>query len=112
MSQIQPPLTWKQLEASALDSIVNVTLSITDLADADLLEGTFLEPDEADPFSGYRRTQQRLRVRWTSATIFAMGESSDLTVDAVVRVLGTFGAGNLVGAQRIVILTRVARILE
>jgi tetrahydromethanopterin S-methyltransferase subunit A len=112
MSQIQPPLTWAELETTAPGEAANVALSVTDLPAPDLLGGMLLEPDEAEPFSAFRRTAGRVRVRWSPATQIVMGGAADLEVGALVRARGTLGEGHLVEAERIAILTRVARIVE
>jgi hypothetical protein len=41
-----------------------------------------------------------------------MGEAADLQVGALVRARGTLGDGRLIEAERLVILTHVARIVE
>lgn len=112
MSQIQPPVTLAQLETTAPGTSVNIVLAVTDLPAADLLGGSFLEADEAEPFNAFRRTPRRLQIQWTPATPIVMGGSADIAVGALVRVHGRLGEGQLVVAERLVILTHVARIIE
>src|SRR5262249_47380707 len=112
MPPISPAVTWAQLQTTAPGAEVDVVLAVTDLPAPHLLGGILLEADEAEPFSAYRRTQQRLQIRWTPATQFAMGEAADLQVGALLRARGGLAEGPLVDAQRLVILTRVARIIE
>ncbi len=112
MPAIAPPLTLAQLQAAAPGTVVDLVLAVTDLPDADRLGGTVCEPDEAELFSAYRRTAQRIQVRWTAATRLVMGEAADLQVGALVRVRGPLDAVDQVEAQQIVILTRVARLLD
>jgi len=112
MPSISPPTTWAELQAAALGTPVNVVLAITDVPAPDLLGGDFLAPDEAEPFSVLRRTPHRLQLRWTTSTQLAMGTADDLGVGALVRARGTLAAGAVVAAERLAILTRVARIVE
>jgi tetrahydromethanopterin S-methyltransferase subunit A len=118
MGRIAPPMTLTQLRAATPGASVDVALAVDDLAAPDpaanggLMGGALLEPDDAEPFSAFRRTQQRLRVRWTTATRIVMGEAADLHVGALVRARGTLGADGVVDTQGLVILTRVARIVE
>jgi tetrahydromethanopterin S-methyltransferase subunit A len=112
MPQIAPPMTWAQLQAAAPGDQVNVVLAVSELPAPDLLGGVLLEADEAEPFSAFRRTSHPLRIRWTPATTFAMGEAADLQPGALVRARGPLVASDLVDAERLVILTHVARIIE
>ncbi len=90
---------------------VDFVLLVTDLPRSDILAGTFLEPDEAQPFNAFRRTSERFEVEWTPATRFAMGTANDLTVGSLLRVVGRLGENHLVQAEKLVVLTRVARVL-
>lgn len=112
IASIMPPLTVSELEAATPGMAVNVALAITGLPALDLLDGEFLQADEAEPFSAFRRTGQEIQVRWLPTTEIAMGEAADLQIGALVRVRGTLGERRLVDAERLVILTRVARIVE
>lgn len=112
MPPIAPPMTWEELQGAAPGAAVNVVLAVADLPAPDLLAGTFMEADEAEPFSVYRRTPNQLRIRWTPATRIAMGRPADLEVGALVRVRGELGADKLTDARQIAILTHVARIVE
>jgi len=61
----------------------------------------------------YRRTTQRMRVRWTPQTRIVMGGPEDVQAGALLRAHGTLGEGRrVVDAERLVILTRVGRIVE
>jgi hypothetical protein len=111
VSSFTPPLTWVELQSAAPGAEVSVALAVTDLPAPDLLAGTLLEADEAEPFSAYRRTAHPLRVRWTPAAQFVMGDSTDLRPGALIRVRGDFHDGPLIEAQRLVILTSVARLV-
>jgi hypothetical protein len=112
MPAISQPMTWAQVKSAAPDAQVDVVVSVAELPTPDLLAGTFLESDEADPFTTYRRTAHPLRLRWTSSTRIVMGDASDLQPGALVRARGPRLADDLVDAQHLVILTRVARILD
>jgi tetrahydromethanopterin S-methyltransferase subunit A len=112
MASITPPLTSAELAAATPGMTVNVALAITGLPAPDRLDGELLQADEAEPFSAFRRTGQEVQVRWSPSTQFAMGEAADLQVGALVRVRGTLGERRLVDAERLVMLTRVARIVE
>ena len=112
MPQIAPPMTWAQLQAAEPGDQVNVVVAVTEQPAPDLLGGLFLEADEAEPFSAFRRTPHPLRIRWTPATTFAMGEAADLQIGALVRARGPLLADDLVDAERLVILTGVARVIE
>lgn len=112
MPQIAPPLTWAELQTATPGTEVNVVLAVTELPAPGLLGGVFLEADEAEPFSAYRRTSHRLRIRWTPTTQIVMGGQTDLQVGALVRARGELANGPLVEAQRCVVLTQVARVIE
>ena len=105
-------MTAAELAAATPGMAVNVALAITGLPTPDLLGGELLQADEAEPFSAFRRTEQKVQVHWSPTTQFAMGEASDLQIGALVRVRGALGESRLIEAERLVILTGVARILE
>lgn len=112
MSRITPPAAWPQLQAAAAGDEVDIVLVVTDTPVPDLLAGIFMEGDEAD-FSAFRRTPHRFGIRWTSTVPIAMGEVADVQVGALVRARGRLDEGRqLVMAERLVILTRAARIIE
>ncbi len=112
MTAIMPPMTAAELAAATPGMAVNVALAITGLPTPAWLDGELLQDDEAEPFSAFRRTGQAVHVHWSPTTQFAMGEAADLDVGALVRTRGTLGERRLVEAERLVILTRVARIVE
>jgi tetrahydromethanopterin S-methyltransferase subunit A len=112
MGQIPPALTAAELLATTPGTEVNVVMAVTDLSSPDLLGGVLLEADEAEPFSAFRRTAQRLRIRWMPETRIVMGTVDDIQAGALVRARGVLGEGLLVDAQGLVILTHVARIIE
>jgi tetrahydromethanopterin S-methyltransferase subunit A len=111
MAAIMPPMTAAELAAATPGMAANVALAIRSLPLPDLLDGELLQPDEAEPFSAYRRTRQSVQIRWSPTTQFAMGGAADLQVGALVRARGMLGDGRLIEAERLVILTHVARIV-
>ena len=112
MPPIGPVLTWEQAQASAPGAEVDVGVAVTQLAAPDQFVGTLLEPDAADPFGAFRRTAQVLRVHWSPESKVIMGEAADVQVGALLRLRGTLGADRTFDAQRVVILTQVARVVE
>jgi hypothetical protein len=112
MAAIMPPMTAAELAAATPGMAVNLALAITGLPAPDLLNGELLQADEAEPFSAFSRTGESVQVHWSPTTTFAMGEASDLQIGALVRVRGALSERRFVEAERLVILTRVARILE
>jgi hypothetical protein len=112
MPRIPPALTWAELQATAPGTPVDIVMAVTELPAADLLGGLLLESDEAEPFSAFRRTGEPFRSRWTPATRIVMGGADDLQVGALVRAHGPLVEDRLVEAERIAILTHVARIIE
>jgi tetrahydromethanopterin S-methyltransferase subunit A len=112
MAAIAPPMSPAELATLTPGMAVNVALSISGLPAPDLLAGVLLQADEAEPFSAFRRTGQSVQIRWSPTTQFAMGEAADLQVGGLVRARGILGDGRLIEAERLVILTHVARIVE
>jgi hypothetical protein len=112
LAAIAPPMTAAELAVATPGMPVNVALAITGLPAPDLLDGELLQPDEVEPFSAFRRAGQEMQVRWSPITQFAMGETADLQIGARVRVRGALGERRLIEAERLVILTHVARIVE
>lgn len=110
--RITIPMSWKQMQAAAPNSVVDVVLMVTDIPQAEFLRGTFLEPDESEPFTAFRKIREQIEVQWTSTTRFAMGTSSDLADGALIRVRGKLTSEHVIQADQLVILTRTARILS
>jgi hypothetical protein len=104
------PLTWKQLCATPVGEEVDVACEINARLSENLLEGTFGEPSEREPFRLYLRTEHVLQVYWSQATQVIMGEPSQVVPGALLRVRGKRRSENEVEAERLVILTGVARI--
>jgi tetrahydromethanopterin S-methyltransferase subunit A len=112
MAAITPPLTAAEFAAATPGTTVNVAFVINGLPISDLLDGELLQADEAEPFSAFRPTEEKVQVRWSPTTQFAMGEAADLQIGALARVRGTLVESRLIEAERLVILTHVARIVE
>jgi tetrahydromethanopterin S-methyltransferase subunit A len=112
MPAVSVPLTWEQLRATPVGEEVDVTFEAIAQPSENLLEGTVAEPTEHEPFSLYRRTVHVLRVHWSPATRVIMGEPSQVGPGALLRVRGRRRSENEVDAERLVILTSVARIQD
>lgn len=112
MPPIAPPLTASQIQAVAPGDEVDVVIAVIEAPAADRLDGVVLDSDEAEPFSAYHRTALPLSVHWSAATQVVMGGAEDLHTGALLRARGRLGDGAVVEAQRVVVLTRVARIIE
>src|SRR5215831_15302431 len=67
------PLTWAQVRAATVGEPVDVTLVVTSPPAEHLLEGVLAEPVHGAFLRAYRRTDHRLRVRWSSETNVLMG---------------------------------------
>jgi hypothetical protein len=109
--KITTPMTWKQVETTAPSGIVDFVFTVTDLTQSGVLNGIFLEADEGEPFTAFRRTQQRIQVQWTSTGRFAMGTANDLTIGALVRTSCRLLGNGLVQGEQLVILAKHGRVL-
>ena len=78
-----------------------------------MLTGTFLVSDEAEPFNAFHRTQERVMAEWSPSTRLIMGVASEIVVGALLRISGRIDESRLIlYAEQLVILTKVARIVE
>jgi len=107
-----PVLTVKQLGEIVPRTLVDLFFSVTDLPREQVLGGVFLLPDETGTNRKFPRTSQRLEVEWGPTSKLIMGGAVDLVVGALLRVIGKYDQNNLVHGEQLVILTRVAKILE
>jgi tetrahydromethanopterin S-methyltransferase subunit A len=112
MPPIGPAATLAQVQAAAPGSAIDVVVAVAQILAPDRFVGTLLEPDEADPFGVYHRSEQQISVHWTSATRIVMGGPEDVGIGALLRARGTLGPNFALDAQNFAILTRVARIAE
>lgn len=105
-------VNWDQFSSTSQGQRVDVTIEVTALPEAHLLEGTFAEPSEADPHRSFQRTEHVLRVRWSSATQVIMGNAQDFQPGALLRAVGTLRLRDEVEAAEVVVKTRVATIQD
>lgn len=111
MGNIASPLTWAQFQSAAPGATVDVVVSITAMPQMGEASGTFLESDEAEPFSVYHRTPETIAFHWSPDAKIIMGSLADIQVGATVRLRATLRADRSIDAHQIVILTHVTRIV-
>ena len=102
----------KQLGEIGPGTMVDLFFSVTDLPREQVLGGVFLEPDETGTNQKFPRTLQRIEVEWGPTSKLIMGGATDLVVGALLRVVGKYGGNYLVHGEQLVVLTRVAKVLE
>jgi tetrahydromethanopterin S-methyltransferase subunit A len=107
-----PVLTVKQLGEIVQGTLVDLFFSVTDLPREQVLGGVFLLPDETGTNQAFPRTSQRLEVEWGPTSKLIMGGADDLVVGALLRVYGNYDQNNLVHGTHLVVLTRVAKVLD
>ncbi|TMI15261.1 hypothetical protein E6H35_02745 [Candidatus Bathyarchaeota archaeon] len=107
-----PVLSVKQLGEIVPGTLVDLFFSVTDLPREQVLGGVFLLPDETGTNQAFPRTSQRLEVEWGPTSKLIMGGAADLVVGALLRVYGNYDQNNLVHGTHLVVLTRVAKILD
>src|SRR5437879_5932257 len=107
-----PVLSVKQLGEIVPGTLVDLFFSVTDLPREQVLGGVFLLPDETGTNQAFPRTSQRLEVDWGPTSKLIMGGADDLVVGALLRVYGNYDQNNLVHGTHLVVLTRVAKILD
>jgi len=107
-----PVLTVKQLGETVPGTLVDLFFSVTDLPREQVLGGVFLLPDETGTNQAFPRTSQRLEVEWGPTSKLIMGGADDLVVGALLRVYGNYDQNNLVHGTHLVVLTRVAKVLD
>jgi tetrahydromethanopterin S-methyltransferase subunit A len=107
-----PVLSVKQLGEIVPGTLVDLFFSVTDLPREQVLGGVFLLPDETGTNQAFPRTSQRLEVEWGPTSNLIMGGTDDLVVGALLRVYGNYDQNNLVHGTHLVVLTRVAKILD
>ena len=112
MPRVTQSLAWAQLRATPLGEVVDVVIAVERTPEPDVFAGTLLEPDEAEPFSAYRRGAEQVSIRRAPDSPVIMGGPDDLQIGALLRARGAWRDGNQVDAERVVILTHVARVVE
>ena len=105
------PLTLSQFAALAVGAKADFSLTVEKLVGERNLDGTFLEMDEAQPFTAYHRTKQPIKVSWRQTSKMIMGLESEIQTGSLIRVYGTITNRNVIDADQIIILTKVARVL-
>ncbi len=88
---VAPPraASWEEFTATPLGRLVDVTMEVTAVLDEHLLEGVFAGPAAEGDWSSYRRTEHKLRFRWSSETRVAMGNPQHFQPGAILRTTGT-----------------------
>lgn len=104
--------SWDQLSSASLGQQVDVVIKVTALPEEHLLEGWMAEPSEENPWRLYRRTEHVLRIRWSSDTQVAMGNSQHFQPGALLRAIGTLRLRDEVAAEKIVVKSKVATIQD
>jgi hypothetical protein len=112
MPRITLSLTVAQLQTTPLGAVVDVVIAVTETPEPNVFVGTLLEPDEAEPFSAFRRTTQRASIHRAPESPIIMGGPDDLQIGALLRARGVLRDGNAIDAERVVILTRVGRVVD
>src|SRR5947207_1800548 len=107
-----PVLAVKQLVETAPGTLVDLFFSVTDLPREKVLGVVFLLPDDTGSNQAFPRTSQRLEVEWGPTSKLIMGGADDLVVGALLRVVGKYDQNSLVHGEQLVVLTRVARVLD
>jgi hypothetical protein len=105
-------LTVKQLGETVPGTLVDLFFSVTDLPREQVLGGVFLLPDETGTNRTFPRTSERIEVEWGPTSKLIMGGATGLVVGALLRVVGKYGENHLVHGEQLVVLTRVAKVLE
>lgn len=112
MPRITQSLTATQLRATPTGAVVDVVIAVTETPEPNVFVGTLLEPDEAEPFSAFRRTGQQVSIHRAPESPIIMGGPDDLQIGALLRARGALRDGNAIDAERVVILTRVGRVVD
>jgi hypothetical protein len=89
---------------------VDLFFTVTGLPRDHVLAGYFVEMDESGTSRVYARTSQRLEIEWNPSIKLIMGGAEDLVVGAILRVFGNLDQKDLVKAEQLVVLTRVAKL--
>lgn len=106
------PLTLNQFLAVAIGGKADFSLAVDKLVGDRTLEGTFLEMDEAQPFTAYHKTKQPVKISWNETSKMIMGVETEIQAGALIRVYGAIKDRNVISADQIIILTKAARILS
>jgi hypothetical protein len=91
-----------QMAVSAPGDQVEVAGEVTAALEDRLFVANVLERSDQGT---YRRSGRTFRVRWGSDTSLVMGRTSDVRPGAILQARGRLATGDLVEADRLVILT-------
>ena len=109
---LAPAMTWEQFLRLGTGASTDVALEVAALSsDRHILEGSLLEPGEADPVRTFRRTAHPVRIFWSSATQVVMGKPEHFEVGALLRAIGKLRSAGEVEADQIAVMTRVVSLL-
>jgi len=112
MPAIRQPMTLQELRSTGAGSKVDLVLSVSEVLGQQKFTGDFIVSDEAEPFNAFHRTQERIVAEWTPSTRIIMGVADEIVTGALLRVSGKVDENRLVHVEQLVILTKVARIVE
>src|SRR2546426_3194173 len=109
---IRQPMTLQELQSAGTGSKVDLVLSVFEVSGPQKFTGDFLVSDEAEPFNAFHRTQERIVAEWAPSTRIIMGVADEIVTGALLRITGKIDENRLVHVEQLVILTKVARIVE
>jgi len=112
MPAIRQPMTLQELQSAGAGSKVDLVLSVSEVSVSQKFTGDFLVSDEAEPFNAFHRTQERIVAEWAPSTRIIMGVADEIVPGALLRITGKIDENRLVHVEQLVILTKVARIVE
>ncbi len=112
MPAIRQPMTLQELRSTGTGSKVDLVLSVSEVLGQQKFTGDFLVSDEAEPFNAFHRTKERVIAEWAASTRIIMGVVDEIVVGALLRLSGRIDESRLVHVDQLVILSKVARIVE
>ncbi len=112
MPAIRQPMTLQELRSTGAGSKVDLVLSVSEISGPQKFTGDFLVSDEAEPFNAFHRTKERVIAEWAASTRIIMGVVDEIVVGALLRLSGRIDESRLVHVDQLVILSKVARIVE
>src|SRR5438445_13001740 len=112
MPAVRQPMTLQELRSAGSGSKVDLVLCVSEVSGPQKFTGDFLVSDEAEPFNAFHRTQERIVAEWTESARIIMGIADEIVTGALLRITGKIDENRLVHVEQLVILTKVARIVE
>src|SRR5437867_2780165 len=112
MPAIRQPMTLQELRSTGAGSKVDIVLSVSEISGPQKFTGDFLVSDEAESFSVFHRTKERVIAEWAASTRISMVVVDEIVVGALLRLSGRIDESRLVHVDQLVILSKVARIVE